>query len=143
MSGSAALDPLHVVISEPVRGSQFPVRLMYVELIDGVYAPIGLRMPAGEGPFPLVLFAYGNGGGGMAVVREFTENVSWTQEQFLARLCGRLAALPRRGRLRLRQDRPVDRRQAAAPAASQPRPARIRGRDRHRRLREDLAVRRW
>jgi dienelactone hydrolase len=30
-----------------------------------------------------VLFAYGNGGGGMAVVREFTQNVSFTQEQFL------------------------------------------------------------
>ena len=56
---------------------------MYVEMIDGVYAPIGLRTPAGQGPFPLVLFASGNGGGGMAVVREFTQNVSWTQEQFL------------------------------------------------------------
>jgi dienelactone hydrolase len=57
---------------------------MYVELIDGVYAPIGLRMPAGSGPFPIVLFASGNGGGGMAVVRDFTQNRSWTQEQFLA-----------------------------------------------------------
>jgi dienelactone hydrolase len=57
---------------------------MYIELIDGVYAPIGLRTPAVNGPFPLVLFAAGNGGGGMAVVREYTQNVSWTQEQFLA-----------------------------------------------------------
>jgi len=56
---------------------------MYVEMIDGVYAPIGLRTPPGPGPFPLVLFAYGNGGGGMTVVREFTQNVSFTQEQFL------------------------------------------------------------
>jgi dienelactone hydrolase len=56
---------------------------MYVELIDGVYAPIGLRVPPGRGPFPLVLFASGNGGGGMAMVRDFTQNVSWTQEQFL------------------------------------------------------------
>jgi dienelactone hydrolase len=71
------------VIVEPVRGSDIPVQLMYVEMIDGVYAPIGLRTPAGPGPFPLVLFAYGNGGGGMAVVREFTQNVSYTQEQFL------------------------------------------------------------
>jgi dienelactone hydrolase len=30
-----------------------------------------------------VLFARGNGGGGMAVIRDFTENKSWTQEQFL------------------------------------------------------------
>ena len=71
------------VIIESVRGSDIPVQLIYVEMIDGVYAPIGLRTPPGPGPFPLVLFTYGNGGGGMAVVREFTQNVSYTQEQFL------------------------------------------------------------
>jgi dienelactone hydrolase len=76
-------DPQHPVIVEPVRGSEIPVQLIYVEMIDGVYVPIGLRTPPGPGPFPLVLFAYGNGGGGMAVVREFTHNVSYTQEQFL------------------------------------------------------------
>jgi dipeptidyl aminopeptidase/acylaminoacyl peptidase len=78
-----ALDPQHIVITEPVRDSDIPVRLMYVEMVDGLYAPIGLRVPAGQGPFPLVLFASGNGGGGMAVVRDFTQNVSWTQEEFL------------------------------------------------------------
>jgi dienelactone hydrolase len=56
---------------------------MYVELRDGVYAPIGLRLPHGNRAFPLVLFASGNGGGGMAVVQDFTQNRSWTQEQFL------------------------------------------------------------
>jgi dienelactone hydrolase len=80
---AAAIDPQHVVVSEPVRGSDVPVQLMYIELVDGVYAPIGLRTPRGAGPFPLVLFASGIGGGGMAVVREFTQNVSWTQEEFL------------------------------------------------------------
>ena len=80
---TAGIDPQHVVIIEPVRGSDIPVQLMYVEMIDGLYAPIGLRTPPGTGPFPLVLFASGNGGGGMAVVRDFTQNVSWTQEQFL------------------------------------------------------------
>src|SRR5262245_53903995 len=78
------LDPEHVVITEPVRGSDIPVHLMYVEMVDGVYAPIGLRTPRGNGPFPLVLFASGNGGGGMAVIRDVTQNRSWTQEQFLA-----------------------------------------------------------
>jgi dienelactone hydrolase len=78
------IDPLHVSISEPVRGSDIPVQLMYVEMIDGLYAPIGLRMPPGKGPFPAVLFASGNGGGGMAAVRAATQNRSWTQEQFLA-----------------------------------------------------------
>jgi dienelactone hydrolase len=80
----AKLDPEHVAIIEPVRGSDMPVHLMYVETIDGLYTPIGLRTPNSGGPFPLVLFAAGNGGGGMSVVRDFTQNRSWTQEQFLA-----------------------------------------------------------
>ena len=80
---AAAIDPQHVMITEPVRGSDIPVHLMYVEMIDGVYVPIGLRTPPGQGPFPLVLFASGNGGRGMAMVRDFTQNVSWTQEEFL------------------------------------------------------------
>src|ERR1051325_2190022 len=41
-------------------------------------------LPAGKGPFPLVVFASGNGGRGMAWVRDATQNRSWTQEQFLA-----------------------------------------------------------
>lgn len=83
-TAATALDPEHISVTETVPGSDIPVQLMYVELIDGVYAPIGLRYPQGNGPFPIVLFARGNGGGGMAVVREFTRNSSWTQEQFLA-----------------------------------------------------------
>ena len=77
------LDPEHPVIYEPVGGSKIPFRLMYIETVDGLYAPIGLRLPAGHGPFPLVLFATGNGGGGMKWVRDATQNMSWTQEQFL------------------------------------------------------------
>jgi tripartite-type tricarboxylate transporter receptor subunit TctC len=34
------IDPLNVAVTEPVRGSDIPVRLVYVEMIDGVYAPI-------------------------------------------------------------------------------------------------------
>jgi len=78
-----SIDPEHVAITEPVRGSDIPVHLMYVTMIDGVYAPIGLRTPGGTGPFPLVVFASGNGGGGMGLVRHYTNNVSWTQERFL------------------------------------------------------------
>lgn len=69
---------------ERVEGSAIPVRIMLIETLDGLYAPVGLRLPEGQGPFPLVLFASGNGGGGIAVVRDFTQNRSWTQEQFLA-----------------------------------------------------------
>ena len=83
-SSESTIDPQHIVITEPVKDSPIPVDLMLVEMIDGLYAPIGLRKPAGKGPFPLVLFASGNGGGGMAWVRDATQNKSWTQEQFLA-----------------------------------------------------------
>jgi dipeptidyl aminopeptidase/acylaminoacyl peptidase len=78
------IDPQHIVVTEPVKGSAIPVHLMMIEMIDGVYLPIGLRKPAGRGPFPLVVFASGNGGRGMAWVRDWTQNRSWTQEQFLA-----------------------------------------------------------
>ena len=83
-SGESTIDPQHIVVTEPVKDSAIPVDLMLVEMIDGLYAPIGLRKPPGKGPFPLVLFASGNGGGGMAWVRDATQNKSWTQEQFLS-----------------------------------------------------------
>src|SRR5262245_56860329 len=83
-SETTGIDPQHIVITEQVEGSAIPVHLMMIEMIDGVYVPIGLRKPAGSGPFPLVVFASGNGGRGMAWVRDETQNRSWTQEQFLA-----------------------------------------------------------
>jgi len=77
------VDPMQVVITRPVSGSDIPVHLAYVETVDGLYTPIGIRKPAGDGPFPIVLFASGNGGGGMAWVVDATNNQSWTQEQFV------------------------------------------------------------
>jgi dienelactone hydrolase len=77
------MNAMQPVFIEQVKDSSIPVELMYIEMIDGLYAPIGLRRPSGKGPFPLILFASGNGGGGMAAVRDFTQNRSWTQEQFL------------------------------------------------------------
>ena len=37
-----------ITVTEPVPGSDIPVQLMFVELRDGVYAPIGLRKPGGQ-----------------------------------------------------------------------------------------------
>ena len=56
---------------------------MFVELLDGVYAPIGFRKPEGPGPFPTVVFAHMNGGFGMRWIREWTQYGSGTLEQFL------------------------------------------------------------
>jgi dipeptidyl aminopeptidase/acylaminoacyl peptidase len=91
---NASIDPEHIfftepvqspitAITEPVPGSEFPLQLIYVETVDGLYAPIGLRKPAGNGPFPVIVFAHMNGGLGAQWIREWTRNGSWTLEQFL------------------------------------------------------------
>lgn len=69
--------------TEEIAGSSLPVAYHLVETHDGLYTAIGLRVPAGDGPFPIVLFASGNGGEGLGYVRDYSHNRSWTQEQFL------------------------------------------------------------
>ncbi len=89
-----SIDPVHIfvskpvdnpitVVTEPVMGSDIPLQLIYVESVDGMYAPIGLRKPPGNGPFPFVVFAHMNGGMGTRWIREWTQYGSWTLEQFL------------------------------------------------------------
>ena len=75
------VDPERVVLTEIVDGR--PVHLMYVETWDGLYAPIGLRKPSGDGPFPIVLLASGNGGGGMAWVRDAVRNRGYIMDRLL------------------------------------------------------------
>lgn len=70
------IDPENVIITEMVDGR--PVQLIYVETWDGLYAPIGLRKPEGEGPFPIVLLASGNGGLGMGWIRDAVRNHAYT-----------------------------------------------------------------
>jgi dienelactone hydrolase len=83
ITATQSIDPTRVVVTEAVAGSDIPVHYAYVETIDGLYTPIGIRKPSGDGPFPMILFASGNGGGGMAWLRGATMNRSWTQEQFV------------------------------------------------------------
>ena len=71
------------MLVEPVMGSDIPVEIRFVELLDGVYAPIGVRKPAGEGPFPTIVFAHMNGGFGLRWIREWTQYGSGTLEAFL------------------------------------------------------------
>lgn len=80
---TSQLDPEHVVITEPVAGSDTPVHLMYVETWDGLYAPIGVRRPPGDGPFPIVLLATGNGGEGMAWIRNAVNNKGYIMERLV------------------------------------------------------------
>jgi dipeptidyl aminopeptidase/acylaminoacyl peptidase len=78
---TAAINPEHVVITEMVDGHH--VHLMYVETWDGLYAPIGLRKPEGDGPFPIVLLASGNGGEGMPWIRDALRNRAYTMDRLV------------------------------------------------------------
>ena len=79
------MDPDHISIVEEVPGSDIPVELKYIETWDGLYAPIGLRLPPGDGPHPLVLLASGNGGGGMPWVRDAVANRGYVMDRLLER----------------------------------------------------------
>jgi dipeptidyl aminopeptidase/acylaminoacyl peptidase len=52
-----------IVKTEEIRGAT--VHFVYFETWDGLYAPMALRLPEGEGPFPIVLLGSGNGGEAM------------------------------------------------------------------------------
>lgn len=77
------LEVEQTTITEPVPDSDVPVQLMYVETWDGLYTPIGLRIPSGEGPHPVVLLASGNGGGGMPWVRQAVAERGYIMERLL------------------------------------------------------------
>lgn len=70
-----------VVITEMVDGQS--VHLMYVETWDGLYAPIGLRKPDGQGPFPIILLASGNGGEGMAWIRDAVRDKAYIMDRLV------------------------------------------------------------
>lgn len=76
------IDPEHVVLTEDVAGQA--VDLMYVETWDGLYAPVGIRRPAGPGPFPTVLLAAGNGGEGMRWIRDAVRNRAYIMDRLNA-----------------------------------------------------------
>ena len=89
-----SIDPWHIFVPEPVSNpvtsvveriprSSLSADIIFVEMIDGVYAPIAVMKPAGNGPFPLVVFAHMNGGQGTQWLREWLHYGNWTPEQFV------------------------------------------------------------
>jgi dienelactone hydrolase len=77
------LEPAVFVFTEPVENSDIPVDITLLETVDGLYTAIGVRKPQGKGPFPIVLFFTGNGGGGVPWVRHQVNNRGYTLERFL------------------------------------------------------------
>lgn len=59
------------------------VELMMIETWDGLYAPIGVVKPEGDGPFPIVLLASGNGGEGLAWIRDAFANRGYFAQQLV------------------------------------------------------------
>lgn len=89
-----SIDPTHIIVPKPVAnpvasvveripGSSVAAEIIYVEMIDGVYAPIAMMKPAGAGPFPLIVLAHMNGGQGTQWLREWLHYGNWTPEQLL------------------------------------------------------------
>lgn len=72
-----------IVVTEAVPNSDIPVDITLLETVDGLFTPIGIRRPKGRGPFPIVLFFTGNGGSGVAHVRDYINNRAYTMERFL------------------------------------------------------------
>ncbi len=75
------VDPENIVLTETVNG--YDIDLMMIEVWDGLYTPIGVRKPKGDGPFPLVLLASGNGGEGMAWIRDAMRNRAYTVDRLV------------------------------------------------------------
>jgi len=70
-----------LVITKNINGHK--IHLIYVETMDGLYTPLGLELPEGNGPFPVILLASGNGGEGMNWVIENSKNRRYTINKFL------------------------------------------------------------
>lgn len=70
-----------LIITENIDGHK--THLIYVETMDGLYSPMGLELPEGNGPFPVILLASGNGGEGMNWVMENSKNRRYTIDKFL------------------------------------------------------------
>ena len=72
------------VLVEDVAGSARPAAYYLAESRDGLYVPYVVRTPAGEGRFPFVFLAYGNGGGGIDWLRHWVHDRPYLMERLLA-----------------------------------------------------------
>ncbi|HYJ67808.1 MAG TPA: hypothetical protein VEX15_09105 [Nocardioidaceae bacterium] len=59
------------------------VEYVLAETLDGLYTPYALRVPEGSGPHPFVFIAYGNGGGGMAWLRDRSRRYRYVTDRLL------------------------------------------------------------
>jgi dienelactone hydrolase len=75
----------YVLIEKTVPRSGTPWQLHLVQTRDEIYVPIGVRKPAGNGPFPMILIGSGQGVDGMAKI----EAAMGRYEELMTRLVER------------------------------------------------------
>ena len=86
MAQAALQLPSHgYTITKSVRGSDIPMDLTFVLTRDEIYVPIAVRKPPGNGPFPAITMARGNGRGGMPFVEAQVERLASLQDRIIQR----------------------------------------------------------
>jgi hypothetical protein len=139
-----SIDPWHINVPKPVTnpvtsvteripGSNLSAEIIFVEMVDGVYSPIAMMKPPGNGRFPLVLLAHMNGGQATQWLREWLHYGNWTPEQLVK--AGYAVAW-----MRYRAEINNVYGPALREATLQPRPVRVRRRDIDREVREDAPI---
>ena len=72
----------HIIINK-ITNELYDTFYLMIETLDGLYTPLGIKIPETKGPHPLILLASGNGGEGMSWIEEYMENYSYTLNKFV------------------------------------------------------------
>lgn len=82
---ASELPPHGYCITRPVRGSPIPLELTFVLTRDEIYVPIGIRKPAGDGPFPVITMGRGDGKGGVPHLEAQVDLLASMQDEMIGR----------------------------------------------------------
>jgi hypothetical protein len=78
-------DRPYLVMPRKIPTSGTPYELHLVETRDEIYVPVGVRKPAGKGPFPAVLVGSGNGVGGFSRIETALYRLEPMMDEMLKR----------------------------------------------------------
>jgi len=73
-------NPIKVV---EVPHSSHPAEYFLAKTMDGLYVPYVMRLPEGQGPFPFIFLAYGNGGVGFDWLEDRVERFRYIMDRLL------------------------------------------------------------
>lgn len=72
-------------ITESLHGTPYPAHLTFVPTRDGIYVPVIVRKPAGDGPFAVITMGRGDGQGGMPHTLAQVQRVVPMQDEMIRR----------------------------------------------------------